>query len=301
MSAGDATPTSAPPSGPFTGAPTTSLSERRRSDAASTNPPSLSVLTQSAAPTTLKQTLSPREACAPSLNATATGLTPEATPTVIANTAANARLGRSGTVKKSSKRTPSKQPVRRGTDAGYEGEVERHGQPNDFVDPEDSDDGAAPPPAAASKGSSAGRKQRYPDTLATDILSSVGANFPDAESVQRSTFRNRNPSMSSHQHPGRLPLHSRNSSRGSAANGGAAGHRPRASSISSTRSHEAGNHPFPTPGHKHQNPVDDWQSIEEKRLEEDERKEKHWKRWGPYVSERQWVRRPRFYSVHVVD
>lgn len=28
---------------------------------------------------------------------------------------------------------------------------------------------------------------------------------------------------------------------------------------------------------------------EEKRLEEGRLKEKHWKRWGPYLSERQWV------------
>src|SRR5713101_4847080 len=29
-------------------------------------------------------------------------------------------------------------------------------------------------------------------------------------------------------------------------------------------------------------------TAEEKRLEEDARREKHWKRWGPYLSERQW-------------
>ena len=28
--------------------------------------------------------------------------------------------------------------------------------------------------------------------------------------------------------------------------------------------------------------------AEERRLEESRRREKHWKRWGPYVSERQW-------------
>ena len=27
---------------------------------------------------------------------------------------------------------------------------------------------------------------------------------------------------------------------------------------------------------------------EEKRLEEDNQKKKHWRRWGPYLSERQW-------------
>ena len=65
----------------------------------------------------------------------------------------------------------------------------------------------------------------------------------------------------------------------------------RTTSLSSTRSFEATNHPFPTPGQKFTKtqPFQDWKSVEEKRLEEDERKEKHWKRWGPYLSERQWV------------
>jgi hypothetical protein len=30
-------------------------------------------------------------------------------------------------------------------------------------------------------------------------------------------------------------------------------------------------------------------SVEEYRLNQSDRYEKHWKRWGPYVSERQWV------------
>ena len=29
-------------------------------------------------------------------------------------------------------------------------------------------------------------------------------------------------------------------------------------------------------------------TAEEQRLEEDARREKHWKRWGPYLSERAW-------------
>jgi len=28
---------------------------------------------------------------------------------------------------------------------------------------------------------------------------------------------------------------------------------------------------------------------EEKRLQQDRRREKYWKKWGPYVSERQWA------------
>lgn len=30
-------------------------------------------------------------------------------------------------------------------------------------------------------------------------------------------------------------------------------------------------------------------SVEHYRLEQDARKERHWKRWGPYLAERQWV------------
>lgn len=33
----------------------------------------------------------------------------------------------------------------------------------------------------------------------------------------------------------------------------------------------------------------DYESVERYRLLQDERKERHWKRWGPYLSERQWV------------
>lgn len=32
-----------------------------------------------------------------------------------------------------------------------------------------------------------------------------------------------------------------------------------------------------------------YDGVERHRLEQDERKERHWKRWGPYLSERQWV------------
>ena len=43
-------------------------------------------------------------------------------------------------------------------------------------------------------------------------------------------------------------------------------------------------------------------SNEEIRLEEDDRKERHWRRWGPYVSERQWVSSGSKASyVHEVD
>lgn len=33
----------------------------------------------------------------------------------------------------------------------------------------------------------------------------------------------------------------------------------------------------------------DYDGVEKYRLEQDEARERHWKRWGPYLSERQWV------------
>lgn len=35
----------------------------------------------------------------------------------------------------------------------------------------------------------------------------------------------------------------------------------------------------------------DYPGAERYRLEKDDKREKHWKRWGPYLSDRQWVRR----------
>lgn len=35
---------------------------------------------------------------------------------------------------------------------------------------------------------------------------------------------------------------------------------------------------------------DEYNGAERYRLLQDEKKEKHWKRWGPYLSDRQWVR-----------
>lgn len=32
-----------------------------------------------------------------------------------------------------------------------------------------------------------------------------------------------------------------------------------------------------------------YEGVERHRLDQDEQKERHWKRWGPYLSERQWV------------
>ncbi|KDE04639.1 hypothetical protein, variant [Microbotryum lychnidis-dioicae p1A1 Lamole] len=291
------------------GAPSSSLSERRKSDAARTSPPSMIMLNSSSNSSSNSSAASahvvPREACSPSLNATGTKDALESTNTSAVSTpsagpAVSGRPTRSGTVKKSSKGSSSKQPSRRQdtvTDTGFEGDVEQHGQANDFVDPDDTDEeattgtsarGSRPPLANAGRGAGSER-------VSEQIHASFPANFPDEESVARSTFRNRNPSMSSHQHPGRLPLNQRMSSSRSASTG-----RPRASSISSTRSHEATSHPFPTPGHKAHGgaPFDGWKSVEEKRLDEDEAKEKHWKRWGPYVSERQWATVREDYSAN---
>ena len=36
----------------------------------------------------------------------------------------------------------------------------------------------------------------------------------------------------------------------------------------------------------------DYQGVERYRLEQDDSRERHWKRWGPYLSERQWVGSP---------
>ena len=79
---------------------------------------------------------------------------------------------------------------------------------------------------------------------------------------------------------------------------------------STARSDFASSRPFPTPGlrehpalprsassarsssHASARPEPeafDFKSVEEKRLEQDGRKEMHWKRWGPYLSERQWA------------
>jgi hypothetical protein len=46
----------------------------------------------------------------------------------------------------------------------------------------------------------------------------------------------------------------------------------------------------------------EYKSVEHARLQEDEAKEVYWKRWGPYLSERQWVRhhrRPALFDAHV--
>lgn len=35
---------------------------------------------------------------------------------------------------------------------------------------------------------------------------------------------------------------------------------------------------------------EDYKGAERHRLVQDDKREKHWKRWGPYLSDRQWVR-----------
>ena len=72
-------------------------------------------------------------------------------------------------------------------------------------------------------------------------------------------------------------------------------------SIASSRREKEGMKPFPTPGAKGQrNPFEGEKSFEEVRLDEAEAKEKHWKRWGPYLSERQWVREIRLWTGTIV-
>lgn len=236
----------------------------------------------------LRTTPIPRGPDAPSLNATHANPPPVFDSPVATAPIATGRLGRSGTLlgkkEKKEKSSGPKQPVRRSSEAGYEGGVERHGQPNDFVDAssdedaDDSDDAAAKPMPKAKGG-----PRNSPGLTAETIKAALGEDY--AYSLKRNT----NPSRSSHQHP-RLPTHSRSSSFSRPEM------RERSASVMSTRSTEATSHPFPHFGKKNQPSQAEqaeqaqWKSVEEKRLDEDERKEKHWKRWGPYVSERQWVR-----------
>jgi len=56
--------------------------------------------------------------------------------------------------------------------------------------------------------------------------------------------------------------------------------------------------PFPTPGLKEKKYFADYKSVEEQRLEEDAKKARHWKRWGPYLSERQWATVREDYSAN---
>ncbi|GAA5950078.1 hypothetical protein JCM10213_007761, partial [Rhodosporidiobolus nylandii] len=322
---------SAPPIPPSSTTTNPSLTQRRMSNATA-NPPLQLDLPAAAAASgqiPLKKDLQPRAADAPALNATASPLPINeegATPPISLASAPR----RSNTIKRSSAQKEQQQR-RVSEDQGYEGGVERHGQPNDFVD--EGDDSDATPASSASSSSAkpvrpsltsrngssgavkakdhaAGGVSVKPQQQAPGlnsktrnspqqhdaIKSSLPPDFPDPESVARSMQRNRNPSMSSGPHMGRLPYGRTKSSLG--ANG--ASKQQRSPSMSSLRSVEATSHPFPTPGVKHQNgfEFDNWKSVEEKRLEEDERKEKHWKRFGPYLSERQWATVREDYSAN---
>ncbi|GAA5864922.1 hypothetical protein JCM8547_004237 [Rhodosporidiobolus lusitaniae] len=294
-----------------------SLSARRMSNAASPAP-NLS-LEIPPGQVGLKQTLSPRAPDEPAIHADASPLPTSNDGIAPLVTAGAPRLGRAGSIKpkQGSKSAANKQGRRASEDQGYEGGVERHGQANDFVDPDDSDEGPCTgrPALAATRSSGSGKTTETlkardhaqggaavkPQPSSTsrnspqqheNIKASLPADFPDAESFARSMQRNRNPSMSSGQHPGRLPYGRSKSHLGS--------QKPRSPSMSSLRSVEATSHPFPTPGIKPQNgfEFDNFKSIEERRLDEDERKEKHWKRWGPYLSERQWATVREDYSAN---
>lgn len=252
----------------------------------------------------LKQSTEPREAGQPSLNATANPLPTQ--PSGVTPPLTTSSANRSGT-------SPVPPPVGAGKagkqskastqneadDQGYEGEVESHRRDGSGAaqgaDDDDSDDtateqgnaGGARRPALNKRGDS-GAIQGHdfiepppPGRLPRQQQQSDGQRQQQYEQ-EKPTQRNRNPSQASHAHP-TLPLRP-------GKNGGGA--KVRSSSISSARSVEATSHPFPTPGIKQNNgfQFDKWKSVEEQRLDEDERREKHWKRWGPYLSERQWVR-----------
>ncbi|GAA5972004.1 hypothetical protein JCM11641_002452 [Rhodosporidiobolus odoratus] len=295
-----------------------SLSQRRMSNVTQTPPLSLDLKTAvtSGGSIPLKGNLAPRAPDEPALNATASPLpiSEEGTTPPISMASAPRR---SNTIKRKESNLGKGRTV--SEDQGYEGGVERHGQANDFVDNDDSDDptsksGLRPTPVVRTSSNGNGNGVKAKDHAAggasvkvqaasrnspkqhEEIKNSLPANFPDPESVARSMQRNRNPSMSSGQHPSRLPY-----GRSKSQLGQQQGRPQRSPSVSSLRSVEATSHPFPTPGVKHQNGFDfdtTWKSVEEKRLEEDEAKEKHWKKWGPYLSERQWATVREDYSAN---
>jgi hypothetical protein len=46
---------------------------------------------------------------------------------------------------------------------------------------------------------------------------------------------------------------------------------------------------------------DEYKGVEKYRLLQDGKKERHWKRWGPYLSDRQWVSVHSFWQVGDID
>ena len=50
-----------------------------------------------------------------------------------------------------------------------------------------------------------------------------------------------------------------------------------------------GNAPGPYRDRIRQKLGSDYKTVEQYRLDQDNKRERHWKRWGPYVSDRQWV------------
>jgi hypothetical protein len=105
--------------------------------------------------------------------------------------------------------------------------------------------------------------------------------LPSSRTQSHANGHSREPSS-----PGAIPRRTaRSQSRGSET-----------SFASVNRENFAKTRPFPTPGVKEPScdPMDSYayKSVEEERLKEDAAKKKHWKRWGPYLSERQWVRAP---------
>lgn len=241
----------------------------------------------------LKQSVQPREAGAPSLNATAS-------PLPVTQQGVTPPLTTSGA-------KVNKQQQKQADDAhdrGYEGEAETQ---TDAVGGDESDDTTGPNSARASRTNSNAGLGRRPTLSKRGESGILGHDYADSQQAAAAAspslasqrqqadtekehplsehigHRNRNPSSASHTHP-TLPVRP-----GKNGHGGA---KARSPSVTSTRSAEATSHPFPTPGFKPNNgfQFDKWKSVEEMRLEEDERHEKHWKRWGPYLSERQWVR-----------
>lgn len=188
----------------------------------------------------------------------------------------SARLGRSGTVTRGKPfdLASSTSSNNQSDDDGAEGDTERDEMSSSSQQ------------TRRDNASETSTLRHFPHTVDTDAASS--GHGSRAGSASRHQFP---PGESSDSLAGDFRanyMHSRYSSTDSLPNFGRTNSNHDANHM---RSHFASTKPFPTPGLKSTDPFadKDYKSVEEKRLEEDQAKEKHWKRWGPYVAERQWA------------
>lgn len=195
------------------------------------------------------------------------------------------RLGRSGTLTRgkpfdlsssSSSAAQSEDGHQSSDDTeGFEGDTER-----DEMSP------PAQPPRRGDNASETSTLRHFPHTV--DTSAAPSGHGSRAASAARHEFPPGESSDSLHHDFRANLMHSRYSSTDSLPHFGRSNSNHDANHM---RSHFASTKPFPTPGLKSTDPFadKDYKSVEEKRLEEDQEKKKHWKRWGPYVAERQWA------------